>query len=131
MISELESTPKQLLETHGQTPTDLNINRKGDIAEQFVCMIAQFKGAEVFHNVSRVGATDIILKIGDQLVQIDVKLATWSKNTKSSWYWNTASGSKVKAPVYPVMVIPEGDIREWTIKWKKGNCPTGLENFWN
>jgi hypothetical protein len=68
------------------------------------------------------------------VVLIDVKLAAWNASRQG---WNCPAASRVKPPIYPVVVIPSGDnTREWKIKWhttldKKTLCPPGLENFWD
>ena len=120
----------------GQRRTDLSTNRKGDIAELYVQIIAQWKGAEVFHNIGCDGKTDMVLKIDDQLVQIDVKVAHPSK--KEATTWSCAEASRVELPVYPLIVVPEGDIMDWKIRWKRNDtrhgpqhCPPGLEDFWS
>ena len=135
---ESESTQNPQQVTLGQRRTDLSGNRKGDIAEQYVCLIAQWKGAEVFTNTGCDGKTDLVLKIEDQLVEIDVKLARWQEAETGSYSWRSSQASLVNLPVYPVLVIPEGDIMEWKIRWKKTSnqhspphCPPGLENFWS
>ena len=129
-------TQKLAKETLGQRRTDLEPNRKGDIAEQYVCLMAQWKGAEIFTNIGCTGKTDIVLKIDGNLIEIDVKLARFHPRDKC---WNCPNVSSVKLPVYPVMVLPEGDIMDWKIRWKnitKGrdsppHCPPGLEDFWS
>ena len=101
-------------------------------------LIATYKGAEVFPNVNCTGAADLILKIGDQLVEIDVKLARWMRGGDGYYSWSTTGASTVELPVYPLLVIPEGDIMNWKIRWRNLNrasnspphCPPGLENFW-
>ena len=136
---ESESTQKPAKETLGHRRTDLSTNRKGDIAEQFVCILAQWKGAEVFTNIGCDGKTDIVLKIDGKLVEIDVKLARWLESGSGRFSWSSTTASAVEMPVYPVLVIPDGDIMDWKIKWKNvtaarnspPHCPPGLENFWS
>jgi len=123
----------------GQKLIDLSPNRKGDIAELYVCLIAQWKGADVFRNVGCDGKTDIVLKIEDQLIEVDVKLAHWHQGGKGNFSWRCAKACTVQLPVYPVFVIPEGDIMDWKIRWKgtsgginpSPHCPPGLEDFWS
>ena len=131
-------TPNPAKETLGQRRTDLSDNRKGDIAELYVCLIAQWKGVDALRNVGCDGKTDIVLKIEDQLIEVDVKLARYTKTNKGYYYWHCPDASKVNLPIYPLLVIPEGDIMNWKIRWKKigrGNhsphCPPGLEDFWS
>ena len=134
--SESESTPKPQQVSLGQTRTELSTNRKGDIAELYVCMIAQWKGAEVFTNIGCDGKTDLCLLINDQIYQVDVKLAQWCNRAKR---WRATKSFKVKPPIYPVIVEPRGDIMDWKIRWKLTTrargadvyCPPGLENFWD
>ena len=103
-------------------------------------LIAAWKGAEVFSNFGCDGKTDLVLKIDDQLVQIDVKLAQWKMGGTGGYSWSASGAQKVKPPIYPVIVVPEGDIMNWKVRWinKHGshgpnctyNCPPGLEDFW-
>ncbi len=134
--SESQLPQKVRSETPGQTFTNFHDKRKGDLGELYVQLIATNKGAEVFPNLNCTGKTDLILKIGDQLVEIDVKMASWSKRDNN---WVAPKASYVKLPVYPVIVIPEGDIMNWKIRWKNSDssntmttphCPPGLEDFW-
>ena len=135
---DAESTLNPAKESLGRRRTDLNNNRKGDIAELYVSLIAQWKGAEVFRNLGCTGKTDIVLKIDGNLVEIDVKLASYYK-TDRSYCWVCNKARKVQLPVYPVIVIPDGDIMDWKIRWKKlttapnspPHCPSGLEDFWS
>ena len=101
----------------------------------YVMLIAQWKGAKIHRNVSCVGNTDMVLQIEDEYHPIDVKLSRWHKDG----FWTCGNSYLVKPPVYPVDVIPEGDIMNWKIRWrglKSGrnpppHCPPGLENFWS
>ena len=125
--------------TLGQLRTELSGSQKGDIAEMYVMLIAQWKGAKVHRNVSCVGNTDIVLQIEDEYYPIDVKLAQNGKNRNGSSSWRATQASEVKLPVYPVIVEPQGDIMAWKIRWKATynsphappHCPPGLENFWS
>jgi len=124
--------------TLGHQRTDLSPNRKGDIAEQYVCILAQWKGAEVFTNIGCDGKTDIVLKIDGNLIEIDVKLAQWKKAGNGHHSWTASLAHQVELPVYPVIVVPDGEIMDWKIRWKNINsgnspphCPPGLENFWD
>ena len=118
--SLLQQKPKS--ETIGQKFTD---SRKGDIAEHYVALIAAWKGAEVYKNINCTGKTDLVLGINGTLYPVDVKLAR--ANNTNSWRGNT---DKVKPPVIPVLVIPDGDIFEWKIQWIRNRHPKELENFW-
>ena len=114
------------------------------MAEQWVKLLAHWKGCEVFQNVGCTGSTDIVL-IHPELgtLQIDVKCATWSKHTQGYYWWNKTNAALVKAPVYAVVVIPDGDIGNWRVQWRnkaRGRaaeknpdwaCPPGWENFWS
>ena len=101
-------------------------SRKGDLAEHLVALIATWKGAEVYKNINCTGKVDLILNIEDSLYTVDVKLAYYSPKG-NIWYGNT---HKVKPPVIPVLVIPDGDIFEWKIQWIRNRYPKELENFW-
>ena len=79
----------------------------------------------------------MVLQIEDQYHPIDVKMAAYLSNGDGYYSWISAASSKVKMPVYPLIVVPDGDIMEWKIKWKRDNiskkphCPPGLEDFWS
>ena len=83
--------------------------------------------------------TDIVLKIDGNLVEIDVKMARYQNNNNGSYTWRSTAAFTVKLPVYPVIVIPDGDIMDWKIRWKNvtsssdspPHCPPGLEDFWS
>ena len=121
----------------GPIRTDLDPSRIGDLAEAYVSLIAQWKGADVFTNDGSTGKTDLVLLVNETCYRIDVKMCSWQKRD-SCWY--SGSATTVKPPVWPVLVEPEGDIMNWRIRWKnkpggKGkntrpHCPEGLENFW-
>lgn len=112
-----------------QAPVGLRFtdkSRKGDLAEQWVALLATWKGAEVFKNINCTGKTDLVIKYNGRLYQIDVKLAYRHKN--GAWDSNTA---QVKDPVIPVIVIPDGDISDWRVQWVRNRHPLELKDFWN
>jgi hypothetical protein len=117
----LQQKPKS--GTTGRKCTDPN--RKGDIAEQLVALIATWKGAEVYKNINCTGKTDLIIKLNNAAYELDVKLAFQKRN--GTWFGSTC---RVKDPVIPVLVIPDGDIFEWKIQWIRNRYPKELENFW-
>ena len=122
--SESQSQQKHKLEPTGQKFTDPS--RKGDLAEQLVSLIATWKGAEVYKNINCTGKVDLILDVNEKLYVLDVKLGR--HNSKGDgWFGNTA---KVKFPVIPVLVIPDGDIFDWKIQWIRNRYPQELKNFW-
>ena len=140
--SAAESTLSQKLETIGLK--HIEANRKGDIAEQFVAMVAATNGAEVFKNTNCTGEFDIVLYINKQFVPIDVKTAYPCLTNAGTVTWKHGDiGNSCSADAYPVYVIPEtDDIRTWTIRWcylrgqgkaknPKYRCPAGLEGFWS
>ena len=89
-------------------------------------MLCAWKGAEVFPNVNCTGTTDIVMRFEGQLYELDVKVSTWRET-----YWDPKNTWKVKAPVFPVVVEPDGDIANWRVRWQKHRTPEGLENFWD
>lgn len=133
---DAESTQNPAKESLGQRRTDLCQNSAGDIAEMYVMLIAQWKGAKIHRNVSCVGNTDMVLQVENEYYPIDVKLSRWHSRDKR---FNCGNVHAVKPPVYPVIVIPDGDIMDWNIRWKNVSssrysppyCPPGLENFWS
>lgn len=119
------------LNTDQTGPLVINHKRLGDLGEQWVYLLAAWKGCEVFPNINSTGKTDIILKHPDKgMIEIDVKVSSWCKNTKGNWWWNTSNACKVKPPVYAVVVMPSGDITGWSVRWRKGYAPPGWEDFW-
>ena len=103
------------------------------MAEQWVKLLCHWKGCEVFQNVGCTGSTDIVLvhpELGT--LQIDVKTATWTTHSVNGYsWWNTSNAAQVKAPVHAAVVIPDGDISNWRVQWRKNHAPEGWENFWS
>jgi len=112
----------------GQTATKIGPSRLGDMAEYWVCLLAAWKGAEVFKNQNSTGHIDLILVLADgSMYPIDVKLAR--PNGQGSWSGDT---NKVKSPVIPVLVVPKGDdIAGWKVQWIHNRHPEHLANFWD
>ena len=126
--------------------TVISKSRLGDISEQWVKLLAHWKGCEVFQNVGCTGKTDIVFihpTLGP--LQIDVKTTQW-KDDITGGRWKSDRASDVKRPVYAVCVDPDGDIANWKIHWRNLNksgwqsrkgqaplwdCPPGWENFWD
>ena len=117
---------KALLETTG--PNVISTKRLGDLGEQWVTMLAAWKGAEVFPNGYTTGDCDLIMRYQGTVYQLDVKVSTWIPHLN---YWHAKNVWLVKYPVYPVIVEPKGDFANWTVRWKRNAVPPGLENFWS
>ena len=111
--------------------------KKGDTAEQFVIFEALNRGAEVFPNASKAGPADVVLKINGELIEINVKMASWQEKYQS---WKAENACKVSPPQWALMVEPRQS--GWVVRWPRkqgGNrtnnlgfqCPTGLEDYWN
>jgi hypothetical protein len=102
------------------------------MAEQWVKLLAHWKGCEVFANVGCTGQTDLVLlhpSLGS--LQIDVKCATYRPaGNKTTYGWYAAKAYLVKQPVYPVIVEPDGDVANWRVRWDKNRTPVGWEHFW-
>ena len=108
-------------------PIATDTNRLGDMAERWVTLLASWKGCEVFENIGCTGRTDIVIvhpELGP--LQIDVKCAFWRED-----HWMVQHTSRVKPPVYPVVVEPEGDIANWKVRWVRGKVPPGWSKFWD
>lgn len=121
-------SPWQSIQRSGKTGQRFtNPSRKGDIAEQYVCILATQKGAEVFRNLNCTGSADLILRVSGRLYQLDVKLAR--KRRDCSGYRDDAS--RVSEPVYPLLVYPDGpDFANWRVGWKGDRYPEELKDFW-
>ena len=129
------------MQNSNQAPPGLqHINgtsRKGDLAEQFVKLLATWKGAEVFANINCTGDTDIVLLAGTQSFRIDVKLAqlkplrTDKHGHIRNPSWGCARAGDVPAHIYPVVVIPCGDVLDWKVRWHLDRYPEGLADFWS
>ena len=117
-------TQKLKSELPGQTATKACPSRLGDIAEHWVCLLAAWKGAEVYKNLNCTGKTDIILALDGGVYSIDVKLA---RPSGTGWHGNT---NRVAKGVIPVLVIPIGDITQWRVQWIRNRFPPELKNFW-
>jgi hypothetical protein len=109
--------------------TAINRSRLGDLSEQWVYLLAAWKGCEVFPNINSTGKTDIILKHPEYgIIEIDVKTSTWNHQINK---WRR-EGSHVKEEgVWPVEVTPDGDIANWKVSWGFNRTPPGWENFWS
>ncbi len=108
-------------------PIVINTKRLGDLGEQWVGMLAAWKGAEVFPNGNSTGDCDLMIRIKGVLYQLDVKVSTWIPEQQ---YWQPKNTWKVRAPVFPCVVEPDGDIANWRVRWLPHRTPEGLENFW-
>ena len=109
--------------------TAINRSRLGDLSEQWVYLLASWKGFEVFPNINSTGKTDIILKhptLG--IIEIDVKTSTWNHQTNR---WRREGCHVVEEGVWPVEVTPEGDIANWKVSWGHKRVPPGWDNFWS
>ena len=96
------------------------------MAERWVTLLSAWKGCEVFENIGCTGKTDLVIvhpELGP--LQIDVKCAKLYQGK-----WGAQHTHNVKAPVWPVVVEPEGDIADWRVRWVKNRAPQGWEDFW-
>ena len=110
-------------------PIAIDPNRLGDLAERWVTLLASWKGCEVFENIGCSGKTDLVIvhpTMGP--IQVDVKCSTWRDDKNS---WDPKNTHSVKAPVWPVIVEPDGDVASWRVRWVRNRCPLGWENFWS
>ena len=108
------------------------------MAELYACVSLMIRGASVFKNTGCDGKTDLCFKYEGQIYEIDVKLACYKTKSEGRSCWETSHASKVKLPVYPLIVVPATgiDLSGWYCRWKKtqqgtNHCPLGLENFWD
>jgi len=105
-------------------------NRIGDYLENLVQLRAWEKGAEVFPNKGCTGKTDMVLKINNNLYEIDVKSEKFDYLT-GTW---KSYGRSVPEGVYVVLIRSEDHSIRWS-NLKQGSktpkCPPGLEDFWN
>ena len=108
-------------------PIVIDNNRLGDLAEQWVSMLAAWKGAEVFPNVNCTGDTDIVMLYEGVMYRLDVKVSTYLPERD---YWHAKNTHTVKAPVFPCIVEPDGDIADWRVRWHTKHVPPGLDEFW-
>ena len=108
------------------------------MAEQWVKLLAHWKGCEVFQNVGCTGPTDLVI-IHPELgaVQIDVKCDTFGVHTAGyPPFWKMCHGYDIKAPIYVVRVTPDGDFSNWKASWRTKRdktilCPPGWKSFWD
>ena len=70
------------------------------------------------------------------MFRIDVKLAQRKPDRidKHGHFrnasWNCGRANDIPAHIYPVVVIPDGDVLDWKVKWHMSRHPEGLEHFW-
>lgn len=138
--SVFQSQQKPVPAVRGLTHIDFTANRAGDIAEIYATAALMAKGATVFRNTGCDGKTDLCFKYQGNVYEVDVKIAYYTTKKCGSSCWETSHASKVKLPVYPLIVVPMtfADLSGWYCRWlAKGNrygkpvCPPGLENFWD
>ena len=125
LISDVLSTQRHSTATTGLTVIDNN--RLGDLAEQWVSMLAAWKGAEVFPNNNCTGSTDLVISYRGSIYMLDVKCSSWSDDKA---LWDTKNTHRVKDPVWPVVVEPDGDIANWRVRWVRNRYPQELKDFW-
>ena len=106
-------------------PIAISSKRLGDLAEQWVTMLAAWKGAEVYPNANSTGSADLLIRWQDKVIQVDVKVSTFNKT-----YWHAKNTHTVKDPVFPLVVEPDGDIADWRVRWLPHRTPMGWEEFW-
>lgn len=58
---------------------------------------------------------------------LDVKCSSW-RDDKA--LWDTKNTCRVRAPVWPVVVEPDGDIANWRVRWVRNRYPQELKDFW-
>ena len=90
-------------------------------------MLAAWKGAEVFPNNNCTGSTDLVISYKGSIYMLDVKCSTWRDDRA---LWDTKNTCRVKAPVWPVVVEPDGDIANWRVRWVRNRYPQELKDFW-
>ena len=93
--------------------------RLGDYWEYYVALKASERGAEVFKNIYRTGATDLVLEWEGMILKCDVK-----QMREQNGYWKT-NGAKKRGSAH-VYVNPITH----QIRWIKGQEPQGWEGFW-
>ena len=119
-------------EVHG--PKSINPSIKGDYWEWIVVTVAMEKGAQVYKNCCCNGPVDMILRINNEFIPVDVKVKKWN----FKWgQWGAANGDRIAKGVYPLAVDPSTKkvswhrVRRGTGKDAGFQCPQGLEAFWD
>ena len=115
---ESKLKPKQNTAKTGVKFTDDDA-RLGDYWEYYVALKASERGAEVFKNIYRTGATDLVLEWEGMILKCDVK-----QMREQNGYWKT-NGAKKRGSAH-VYVNPITH----QIRWIKGQEPQGWEGFW-
>ena len=104
---------------------EFNVNRQGDLAEHLVSIAAWKRGAEVFMNLGRTGAIDIVLRHEKRTPKhLDIDVKSMTKDGKGIFGAN-GSCYKAKCPVALIHPFTE------QIRWIRGKEPSGWEDFWN
>jgi len=100
-------------------------------------MVALEKGAEVFKNSCTQGDIDIVLRIDNEFIPIDVKQKAW-RPIPLPGYFGAIHGNTIPDGVWGVAVDPETKKVSWYRppgRPKAGQdvwlCPAGWEDFWN
>ena len=134
--SESQFPPNLLQATVGLR--HINNSSIGDLGEQYAVLCLHLRGAEVFTNSVRTGSADLMMHYKNKTYPIDVKVARpiFAKRLRKT-YWESTKAYTVKAPVIPLIVVPEtgADMSGWYCRWletKKGprHVPEELKDFW-
>ena len=98
------------------------------MAEQWVKLLAHWKGCEVFQNVGCTGKTDIVI-IHPELgaIQVDVKCSVWKTDTAAG-RWKSSQAYTVERPVYAICGEPDGDIANWSVSWNDSRTGCAAKN---
>ena len=118
----------QSQETIGQKCINVNKQRDGDYAENFVALAVWERGAEVFKNYGKTGKVDLVLQIGDRILLCDVKSNGQFRryNSNPNYDYFQHSLTTIPEDVYMICFHPITK----KIAWNTNRIPEGLENFW-
>ena len=135
---ELEKTLPLALQYHPESYKvfDMCSSRIGDWGEKKVQAICLALGVEAYANISCVGLADLVIKAGDGLYMLDVKVANREQSAAGTYGWRQRHKYKLKPNVYGVAVIPSaaGIYCRWYNNQKGSRRtpihPPGLRDLW-
>jgi len=119
---------RQNQETTGQKYIKKNVARDGDFWEYYVGLEAWKRDAEVFKNLGKSGAVDLVLVKNGEILLCDVKQKAQfrQKQPTPDYNWYQTGLSKVPDNVYMICVHPIS----LDIAWNTKRIPKGWEDFW-
>lgn len=102
-------------------------NRKGDFWEEWVKLNAWMRGSEVFQNAGSTGSVDMVIKVENDYIPLDIKSMFWDKGVNA---YRPYANCAIAKGAWQVCVNPKTAEIDWPKVRGKYTCPAGLEGYW-